>query len=73
MPCPATERSHCQKLWLTTSDGEVSQNRQENTPENRRQRQTLPLRLLPQEKPETCQGASAVVLPDLPETDRANA
>ena len=52
------------------SDGEeeLSQDRQENTPENRREGQTLPLRHVPQEKSEAGESPSPLVLPDLFET-----
>lgn len=54
---------------MRTSDGEEhSQDRQENPLENRRQGQTLPLRHVPEEKPETREDTCAVVLPQLPET-----
>jgi hypothetical protein len=49
---------------------EYSQDWQEEPPENRRQRQALPVRHMPKAKPETGQGASAVVLPQLLATDR---
>jgi hypothetical protein len=49
-------------------NGTDSQDWQENTPENSRERETLPLRQVPQKKPEACQDACPVVLPDVPET-----
>src|SRR5262245_41880723 len=49
-------------------DGEDSPIGQENTPIDRRQRQTLPLRPVPQEKPQTCEKPGRLVLPDLFET-----
>jgi hypothetical protein len=36
---------------------------QKSAAENRRQRQALPLRQMPQEKPEICQNPSPLVLP----------
>ena len=47
-------------------NGEVhSQDRQEITAQNRREGQTLPLRQVPQTKPETCNNARPLVLPEL--------
>lgn len=48
---------------------EHPQNRQEDTPENRRQRQTLPLRHVPQEKLEARENFGSLVLPQLPEPE----
>jgi hypothetical protein len=49
-------------------DGEDRpQDGKEVTPENRLQRQTLPLRHLQKEKPETCENPGAVVLRPVPE------
>jgi hypothetical protein len=48
---------------------EYSQNRKESTPEDSRQGQTLPLRQVPQAKPETCENPGTMVLPKLPETE----
>ena len=45
---------------------EHSQNRQEITPENRREGQTLPLRQVPQAEPEASQDTGTVVLSELP-------
>src|SRR5207247_111672 len=53
------------------SDGEEhSQDRKESPPENRRQGQALPVRQVPQEKPETYQDPRPLVLPQLPEYGR---
>jgi hypothetical protein len=53
------------------SDGEdLSQDRKKGAPENRRERQTLSLRQVSQEKSETCQDGCALVLPKLPESRR---
>jgi hypothetical protein len=47
-------------------DGEEHfQDRQADSPENRREGQTLPLRQVPQTKPETCQNSRFLVLPEL--------
>jgi hypothetical protein len=46
---------------------EHSQDRKEGAPENCRERQTLPVRQVPQEKRKTCQITSPLVLPELPE------
>ncbi len=47
-------------------DGEEpSQDRQEDTPKNRREGQTLPLRQVPQAQPEACQDVCPLVLPQL--------
>jgi len=49
------------------SDGEeLSQDWQKGASENRRERQTLPLRQVPQKKPEACEDACSLVLPELP-------
>jgi hypothetical protein len=46
------------------SDGEEhSQDRKESAPQNCRSRQTLPMRPVPQKKPETCQEPRSLVLP----------
>jgi hypothetical protein len=50
-------------------DVEVPQNWQEDTPKNRNQRQTLPLRKLPQEKPQARENTGTVVLPQLSKTE----
>ena len=48
------------------SDGEEHlQERKANPTENRREGQTLPLRQVPQTKPETCENPSPLVLPEL--------
>ena len=45
-------------------DGEEhAQNWQADTPEDRREGQTLPLRQVPQAQPEACQDAGPLVLP----------
>jgi hypothetical protein len=49
---------------------EHTEDRQEGTPENRHQRQALPVRHVSQEKPQAGEDASAVVLPQLLETER---
>src|SRR4051812_39628163 len=46
---------------------ELSQDWQADTPENRRERQTLPLCQVPQAQPEACQDAGTLVLLQLPE------
>ena len=51
---------------------EHSQDWKADTPENRREGQTLPLRQVPQAKPEACQDAGPLVLPQLPETRYTN-
>jgi hypothetical protein len=52
-------------------DGEeLSQDRKKGAPENRREGQTLPLRQVPQKKPETCQDTRTLVLSKLPEPKR---
>src|SRR5262249_18157319 len=58
-------RAHCR-----SRNGKISQNWQESAPENRRERQTLPLRRVPQEKPETRQDSGTLVLPELSEATR---
>jgi hypothetical protein len=50
-------------------DGQVSQNRQEDTPEDDNKVQTLPLRYLPQAKSEVRQNAGPVVLSQMLEPD----
>jgi hypothetical protein len=44
-----------------------SQDRKADTPENRREGQTLPLRQVPEAESEACQDAGPLVLPLLPE------
>ena len=52
-------------------DGEgPSQDWKAEPPENRREGQTLSLRQVPQTKPETCQDARPLVLPELPATKK---
>jgi hypothetical protein len=52
-------------------DGEEhSQDWKADTPENRREGQTLPLRQVPQAQREACQHAGPLVLPQLPERKR---
>ena len=47
-------------------DGEEhAQDWKADTPENRREGQTLPLRQVPEAKPEACQDAGPLVLPQL--------
>jgi hypothetical protein len=48
----------------------MAQDWKADTPENRREGQTLPLRQVPQAQPEACQDAGPVVLPKLPERKR---
>jgi hypothetical protein len=51
-----------QKDW--DSDGRESiEDRKEDSSENRRERQTLPLCHVPQTKPETCKNSRPLVLP----------
>ena len=48
-------------------DGEeLSQDRKKGAPENRSEGQALPLRHMPQTKPEACKNARSVVLPSMP-------
>jgi len=49
---------------------ELSQDRQADTPENRREGQTLSLRQVPQAQPEAGQDAGPLVLPQLPNPER---
>jgi hypothetical protein len=67
----ALEADEDQKLAATREcDAEEhSQDRQEVTPEDRREGQTLPLRQVPEEKPETCNNSRPLVLPELPERE----
>ena len=51
---------------------EHSQDRQEVTAQNRREGQAIPLRQVPQAKPETRQDTGTLVLPQLPERKRAS-
>jgi len=44
---------------------ELFQDREEDTPKNRREGQALPLRQVPQAQPEACQDAGPLVLPQL--------
>jgi hypothetical protein len=47
-----------------------SQDRKADTPENRREGQTLPLRQVPQAQPKAGQHAGPLVLPQLPNSKR---
>jgi hypothetical protein len=49
---------------------ELSQDWKKGSPENRRQRQTIPLRQMPKTKSEACKNACSVVLPELPQRER---
>ena len=60
----ATDR--LQAVTDGSSDGEeLSQDWKKGAPEDRNQGQTLPLRQVPQAKPEACQDAGPLVLPEL--------
>ena len=49
---------------------EFSQKRKENSPEDRRQGQAIPLCQVPKAEPETSEDSCTLVLPGLPQRDR---
>ena len=61
-PPTGSQVPHCYNGGGGCDGEEHSQDRQENLTENRRERQTLPLRQVPQEKPETCKNTCPLVL-----------
>src|ERR1700677_1261092 len=69
LACPLTGHGSDRMCKAVSNGEEHSQNRQEGAPQNRREGQTIPLRKVPKKKPETCQNACTLVLPDLPESN----
>jgi hypothetical protein len=69
-----TDRSYCSQRLTTTLGQEACggsrgqkyfPNRQENSPKNLGEKKTLPMRQVPQTKPETCEDSRSVVLSEL--------